>query len=236
MGFGNNFKDQEPGIRNKYALLIGANTSNASNAPLIGVTSDLEKFGKILGDSRHSEFEVTSLLNEGFMKVRKEISRISRKAKKDDVVFFYYSGSARLDEQNSLYLLLRDSEESFLDATCLESEFILSQFRKSKCRNFIIIIDCCHSGAFFNNNRGLPKGLFALTACDENETTGENADGGYFSSIIIKGLESDYNNRLFFDKANFKDCAKVLIDHIKALRVKKPSQVAVTASPNISES
>lgn len=43
-------------------------------------------------------------------------------------------------------------------------------------------------------------------------------------------------NRLFFDKANFKDCAKVLIDHIKALRVKKPSQVAVTASPNISES
>jgi len=64
MGFGDDFKDQEPGIRNKYALLIGANTTNASNAPLIGVTSDLEKFGKILGDSRHSEFEVISLLNE----------------------------------------------------------------------------------------------------------------------------------------------------------------------------
>ena len=103
-----------------------------------------------------------------------------------------------------------------MDATCLESEFILSQFRKSACQNFIIIIDSCHSGAFFNNNRGLPKGLFALTACDEQGLSYENEKGGIFTNIIINGLTSDYIDADRDGKITFSELFDYVIDEIKS--------------------
>lgn len=183
----------EESIASKYALLIGVDKFNdeaISNLP--GVTRDLNNFTKLLGDPSFSNFEVTTLLNPSLIDARKAISEISLKAKKNDVVFFYYSGHGTLDKQKSFFLLYKDSESAFQDATCMESEYVLSQFRKSSCKNFIIIIDACFSGAFFNNNRGLPNGLVALTACDEDQTATETLDGGMFSNIIIKGLKSEY--------------------------------------------
>ena len=90
------------------------------------------------------------------------------------------------------------------------------QFRKSACQNFIIIIDCCHSGAFFNNNRGLPKGLFALTACDEQGLSYEDEKGGIFTNIIINGLTSDYIDADRDGKITFSELFDYVIDEIKS--------------------
>ena len=180
------------------------------------MTKDINKLGKLLNNRQRSEFKVESLRNPSFVQSRKAISKISQQAQVNDVVFFYYSGHGVLDQQQSLYLLFGDSETSFLDATCLESEFILSQFRKSACQNFIIIIDCCHSGAFFNNNRGLPKGLFALTACDEQGLSYEDEKGGIFTNIIINGLTSDYIDADRDGKITFSELFDYVIDEIKS--------------------
>lgn len=75
-----------------------------------------------------------------------------------------------LGADKSFYLLFTDSEYKFQDATCRESGFVLSQFTKSECETFIIVIDTCHSWAFFNNNIGLPKSLVALAVGDESQT------------------------------------------------------------------
>ena len=183
----------EEGVVNKYALLIGVEEFEDELIPtLAGVSTDIENFNAILGDESFSDFEVTTLINPMFVEARKALSRISAKAGENDVVFFYYSGHGALDKDKSLFLLYKDSESVFKDATCMESEYILSQFRKSQCNHFIIIIDACHSGAFFNNNRGLPNGLVALTACDETQMTMETPEGGMFSNLIVKGLRSDY--------------------------------------------
>ena len=157
----------------------------------------------------------TSLVNSNLVESRKAISKISSIAQKDDVIFFYYSGHGLLDLSKSLFLVFKDSESDFLDATCLDSEFILSQFRKSKCENFILVIDCCHSGAFFNNNRGLPKGMFALTACDESQQSFEDEFGGIFTNIIINGLKSDYIDANRDGKITFSELFDYIIDEIK---------------------
>lgn len=204
MGVEQRPKLTEPG--RKLALLVGVGEFQDSRIhDLKGVNKDLDKFSKLLEDRQRSDFEVTALINPGFMEVRKAISKISQEAKENDTVFFYYSGHGTMDEHRSLYLLFENSESEFMDATCLESEFILSQFRKSACNSFIIMVDCCHSGAFFNNHQRLPKGLFALTACDEDETAAEDAEGGVFTRIIVEGLTSDYidadrNGRITFSE------------------------------------
>lgn len=216
MGIKSNTKDRIAEGK-KLALLIGVDTFSDPGIPsLRGVTKDINKLGKLLKNRQRSEFNVESLLNPSFVQSRKAISKISQQAQANDVVFFYYSGHGVFDQQQSLYLLFGDSETSFLDATCLESEFILSQFRKSACQNFILIIDCCHSGAFFNNNRGLPKGLFALTACDEQGLSYEDEKGGIFTNIIINGLTSDYIDADRDGKITFSELFDYVIDEIKS--------------------
>src|SRR5687767_2407483 len=131
---------------NKYALLIGVENFDDLKIPrLAGVAKDIENFNKILSDASFSNFQVTTLINPALIESRKAISEIGRKAQENDVVFFYYSGHGLLDDRRSLFLLFKDSESDFKDATCMESEYILSQFRKSACKNFIIIVDACHS-------------------------------------------------------------------------------------------
>lgn len=183
----------EPKKALKWALLIGVGEFLKTDIPpLTGVTKDLKKFSGILKDRQRSDFQVKELENPSFLEARKAISKISQDAGEEDVVFFYYSGWGKMDADKTLYLLFSDSDRNFMDATCIESEYILSQFRKSKCRNFIIVVDCSHSGAFFNNYHRLPKGLFALTACGENELAYEDAHGGIFTRTIVEGLTSDY--------------------------------------------
>jgi len=193
LGIENDIKEEINEVINKYALLIGVDRFNDKRiSSLPGVTKDMEKFTKILEDTSFSRFKVTPLYNPSLIDARKAISTICHTAEENDVIFFYYSGYGTLDNARSFYLLYTDSEVNYKDATCMESEYILSQFRKSKCKNFIVIVDACHSGAFFNNNRGLPNGLVALTACDQDQSAEDTPDGGLFSNIIIEGLKSEY--------------------------------------------
>ena len=112
------------------------------------------------------------------------------------------------------FLFFNDSERQYADATCLKSEYILSQFRKSRCRNFILIVDACHSAAFFNNVGGLPKGLVALTSCDEDEQAKETKDGGMFSNIILKGIRSEYIDANRDGKITFSELFDFITEEI----------------------
>lgn len=200
----------------KWALLIGVGEFKETDIlPVNGVTKNLERFDKILNDRQRSDFEVAALENPTFLDGRKAISKISQNANEEDVVFFYYSGYGKMDADKTLYLLFADSDKHFMDATCIESEYILSQFRKSKCRNFIIVVDCSHSGAFFNSYHRLPKGLSALTACAENELAYEDAHGGIFTRIIIEGLTSDYIDANRDGSITFSELFNYVIERTK---------------------
>lgn len=193
MGLSVDFSKQISIVSKKFALLIGVETfDDPAFKNVKGVKKDIENFSKILRKSEFSKLGVKSLLNPKLLDAKKAISDIGSQAKKDDVIFFYYSGAGFLDSNESFFLKFRDSDSSYKDATCMESEFILSQFKKSECENFIVIIDTCYSGAFFNNNRGLPKGVVVLTASDDRHEAGGTKEGGIFTNIIVKGLNSDY--------------------------------------------
>jgi hypothetical protein len=187
----------EPAPSRRRAVLICNGSFQYMDHRLPGVAKDAEHLTRALEEPVRAGFEVTCLLDKGLLAVRRAIGEACALAGPDDTLLIYYSGTSLLDSQGMLQLPVFDSDPSYLTATCVESEFILAQMRQSRCQRFALIIDGCHSGAFFRNNRGIPDGLVALTSCSADETSMDTPDGGAFTQSLLKALTdptADRNN------------------------------------------
>lgn len=198
---GNNIS---PGKRR--ALLIANGKFQFFDHQLPGTEKDAKNLAAALSSPERSGFEVTALVNEGFYAVRLAIARACTSSGPEDTLLFYYSGTSVLDGQGQLMLPVFDSSPDFLNATSIESEFILSQMRQSACQRFVLIIDGCHSGAFFHNNRGIPDGLVAMTSCSPDEFSYDTPDGGAFTQSLLRALtdpaaDRDQDGQITVDEA-----------------------------------
>jgi hypothetical protein len=177
----------------RLALLIGngrvrnqRGDGYALNIP--GSDKDLEALGGVLGDSECAGFEVRPLLEPTMIDLRREIARVAGDAGPDDTLVIYYSGTSTLGADRSLYLPSIDSDVQFLEATCLESDYVLSCLRRSRCRRQLVIMDGCYSGAFFTHNRGIPDGFCAIMGCGPDEICYCDSNGGFFTRLLVEGL------------------------------------------------
>lgn|GEM_PF-1473663 len=182
-------------IARKRAMLICNGTFSSLPVFLPGVAKDAENLTRVLGDPETCGFEVTCLLDKGLLEVRRAVAEACATSNVDDTLLIYCSGSSFLDEQVGLQLPVADTHDDYRSATCLDSEFVLSQMRHSCCQRFVLIIDGCHSGAFFRNNRGIPDGLVALTSCSADEVCGDTVDGGVFTQSFLRALTSPQCDR-----------------------------------------
>ncbi len=157
---------------------------------IVGAAQDADRVEEILSDSESCRFTVCALIDGGLLEVRRAIERICREATERDTLLIYFSAGSRTGNDDSLYLLVNDSEGDLLNATALDTEFVLSQLRATRCRKIVLIADTCYSGAFFNNNRGIPNGLCALTSCGATENSLDTPAGGPFSIALCDGLRS----------------------------------------------
>lgn len=158
---------------------------------------DNHTLGKLLADPELGQFEVSSLINEGLLTVRKKIALTCTELTRNDTFLLYYSGPCFANVDGSLCLLVADSDPDIISATSIESSFILSQLLNTKCRRIALIIDGAHSGAFFRNNRGIPDGMIALTSCSSTQMSYVTEEGGFFTQTLIKGIcdaKADYDN------------------------------------------
>jgi hypothetical protein len=165
---------------------------------------DAEKFGAALSDPETCNFTVQTLVDRGLLEVRHQIARVCAQARMQDTLLIYYSGTGLRSEGGSLCLLVADSERDYPDATALDSDFILSQLRRSPCKQIVLLIDSCYAGAFFAQNRGVPNGLYAVTSCGADEMCADLEDGGAFTLAMCAALkcgaaDSDGDGRISTD-------------------------------------
>lgn len=177
----------------RIALLIGnARVRNsdgkgyALNLP--GVDKDLAALGEVLGDREYGGFEIVRRMGPPLIEVRREIARVADGLRPEDTLLIYYSGTSTVGRDQLLYLPVSDSDVDFLEATCLDSEYVLSVLRRCNSRRQVLVIDGCHSGAFFVNNRGIPDGFCAITACGADQFSYGDAEGGFFTRLLVEGL------------------------------------------------
>ncbi len=176
-------------LARRLALLICNGTfPNIPQYQLPGPVKDAKLLSATLSDPETCGFEVKTLVDRGLLEIRREIARICKEAGEQDTLLIYYSGNGFPDDDGDLYLLASDSYGDYPDATALDAEYILSQLRHSKCRKIVLMVDACHAGAFFNHNRGIPPGLFAITSCGADEYCSDTPDGGAFTLATCAGL------------------------------------------------
>jgi hypothetical protein len=177
----------------RLAVLIGNGRVGNANGQgyalnIPGIDKDLDALGAVLGDPECAGFEVRPLLEPTMIDVRRELARAARDAGPEDTLVVYYSGTSTLGADKLLYLPVSDSDISFLEATCLDSDYVLSCLRRSRCRRQLLMMDGCHSGAFFAYNRGIPDGFCAIRSCGPDEVCYGDDKGGFFTRLLVEGL------------------------------------------------
>ena len=201
----------------KYALIIGNNKYDDQKlAQLKTPAADSQALAKILDDKTIGSFdEVTPLINQTETRVRRAISTFLTNKKPDDLVLLYFSGHGVLDDRGRLYLALKDTQVNLLKATSISSSFVADEMDSCRSKRQILILDCCHSGAFARGTKGEQKaitettfegsgfGRVVLTASDstqyalEGDQVIKQTELSLFTHFLLDGLktgEADLNN------------------------------------------
>jgi uncharacterized caspase-like protein len=196
----------------KLALVIGNSTyEDRGLARLAAPAADVQAFAEILRDPKIGEFdEVVPLVNEGFAVVRRMIARFFDKKRRDDLLLLYFSGHGVRDEHGQLYMAVKDTERSLLAGTAIEASFISACMDRSQSKRLVLVLDCCHSGAFAQGAKadlagcvgtatafqGLGRGRVVLTATDSTQYAWEGdrvigeAENSLFTHYLIDGLRT----------------------------------------------
>ena len=201
----------------KYALIIGNNKyDDPKLAQLKTPAADSQALAKVLDDKKIGGFDVViPLINQYETKARRAISEFLADKKPDDLVLLYFSGHGILDDRGRLYLALKDTQFNLLKATSISSSFIADEMDSCRSRRQILILDCCHSGAFARGAKGEQKaitettfegsgfGRVVLTASDSTQYALEGdqvlklTEFSLFTHFLLDGLQTgqaDINN------------------------------------------
>jgi Caspase domain/FG-GAP repeat len=199
----------------RRALLVASGTySDAGLARLRAPAGDVDALAAVLGDASIGGFEVRRLVDRPTDEIRREIEGFFAEAARSDLLLLYFSGHGVLSQSRRFYFATATTALGYLRTTAIDDGFVNGLMHESRARSIVLVLDCCHSGAF---GKGLtPKSaqtvdvehhfdgdgrvtLSASTALEyafeaDDPATGiselEPAPGSLFTSCLVDGLRS----------------------------------------------
>lgn len=177
----------------RRGLFVGIN--DYPNSPLNGCVNDALSLSATLecnGDGSPN-FSTKNLTAPGDAVTRPSL----RKAIKElfdgdpDMALFYFSGHGFI-KSHAGYIVTQDAVE-YDEGVSMEE--ILRVANASAAKNKIVILDCCHAGAFAKPNlpggavSQLSDGLSVLTASTDDQAALEVNGAGVFTSLLIDALK-----------------------------------------------
>ncbi|HFD1716705.1 TPA: caspase domain-containing protein [Enterococcus faecium] len=172
----------------KKALVIGID--DYPTIPLSGCTNDANAVTELLqtnGDGSPN-FEVVQLNN---VATKADLLRSIEKlfSGDADIALLYFSGHG--SDSGSGYLVTPDFKNYDLGVPMTE---VLRLANASKCRNKIIILDCCfsgklgESGVIQGTESFLGEGVTIMSASMRDEVSMEVSGHGIFTNLLLQGL------------------------------------------------
>ncbi len=133
----------------RIALIIAnGNFDDPKLSRLHTPTRDAEALAEVLGDPDIGNFDVTLLVDQPESAVRRAVARFYAHRTRGDLLLLYYSGHGIRDAHGDLYLATQDTEMDIAGGSSLSASFVREQIDKSHSRRKVVVLDCCHSGAF----------------------------------------------------------------------------------------
>ena len=202
----------------RLALIIGNSTYlDGTFSRLKTPDADVGALGEVLLDPELGGFEdVDVLVNMSSHIIRRAIASFFSKKTREDLLVLYFSGHGVLDDQGLLYLAVRDTDSKLLRGTAISASYITDEMNNNLSQRQVLILDCCHSGAFARGMKGQPGasvgtasafegtgyGRVVLTASDatqyawEGEQVVGDAENSLFTHYMLQGItkgEADLN-------------------------------------------
>ncbi len=214
-------------MSSKFALIIGNSQYQDPNlAKLVAPTEDVSDLAVVLRDQNIGGFDsVLTLNNEADATIRLSIEDFFAEKKPDDLLVLYFSGHGVRDEQGKLYLAAPNTRANRLRATAIAADFVTSEMDRSRSKRQVLILDCCHSGAFAQGSKavaggsvgtgpafeGTGYGRVVLTATDATQYAWEGdkiigeAENSVFTHYLVQGLQTgeadlDADGRISLDE------------------------------------
>ncbi len=211
----------------KLALIIG--NSEYEDTKLLRLKTpgvDVSNLAELLRAPDIGGFnEVTPLINQTSAMIRRAIARLFAEKSPEDLLLLFFSGHGIRDDNGDLHLAVRDTESNLLSATAIPAAFITAEMDRSRSRRQILILDCCHSGAFARGTKGTSGlsvgtaaafqgtgyGRVVLTASDSTQYAWEGdqvigqAENSVFTHYLVQGLktgkaDTDADGRITLDE------------------------------------
>lgn len=176
----------------RKAVIVGINEYGSPKLNLNGCINDASAMATALetnGDGSHN-FDVKLYTN---IKTGGSLAEIVYKLfnGENEIALFYYSGHGAKNDIDT-YLVTPDAQNFNLGVSISD---ILKMANNCKSKNKIVILDCCHSGAFGSNNilgqtaAFIEKGVTILTASKADELSMEVNGHGIFTNLLLDALE-----------------------------------------------
>jgi formylglycine-generating enzyme required for sulfatase activity len=190
----------------RYALLVGVSNYDADFTALPSAVKDVKALQRILLNPEIGGFfdaDVTALVDCDQQEIQRAVFRLFNDRKPDDLLLFYFSGHGVTDNRSDFYLASKNANKKELDITAVPAANIHIQMNKSRSQRQVVILDCCHSGAFSKGMTAkdggtvnvLPKlggeGRAILTASDSTKYAFEQEgfDLSLYTHFLVEGLE-----------------------------------------------
>ena len=134
----------------KVALVIGNNRYDQ----LAELRNPKRDAAAISDRLRARGFNVSELFDADAFAMHRAVDTFVRQAEGADIALFYFSGHGMLDEEGHLYFALKDTEFEVPRASSLSAEFVREAMDRTRSQRVVLILDCCHSGAFAKGMKG----------------------------------------------------------------------------------
>jgi hypothetical protein len=214
-------------VANHRALLI-ANAmydSDPHNLPaLMGPRNDARILRDALCDVDVGlfKYEHVEILNEATGTAAKEkIDLFFDDADKDDTLLLYYSGRGkRYTIDGELYFCTSDTRTNRLPSTAIEASWVRRQINNSRARTTIILLDCCHSGAFKGSDivEALSGGgSYVLSSTSADSLAKDSTDFGGaspFTGAVVEGLRRGADDSDGDGRVSVEDLYRYVRDHL----------------------
>jgi DNA segregation ATPase FtsK/SpoIIIE, S-DNA-T family len=174
----------------RKALLIGAQDyADPKLRALRSPKQDVARFAQLLRDPEVGFFDDVRTLEEtGHTRIREELNRILASAGNGDTVLLYFSCHGIRTQSRTLVFATVDTDTAVLKATGVTASFIHELLSECQASAKIVILDCCHSGAF---TKGMRPRSGEYPDIDLEETFGEGTQVLTASQAIEYAYEGD---------------------------------------------